>query len=323
MSFLKWFNPLTFINYVTPTLLGTIASGMGIASGLSSIFGGGSGGSSGSQMGGTIYDPFGGNRATSGQALMNLMQGRPLWGGGGSSAPSTSTAPATTSLSNISSAGFSPTSMYMNKLTGETMTGQQLSGMGLTPSSSGMMIYTPMSGNTNVGVSKPATSTSSSVSYSPSSAYGSMTSDPSYQWRYNTGLDAIQRTLAAQGVGLSGGALSQLQSYGQGMASQEFSNEFSRLAAMAGVGSWSGSNLGQMQANQQQMGWGALAQGLGGLSQSGIFGGGGQGGYMSGESFSGMTPNAGINWGGSTGGMDFSSASSPWNLSGGTLGGLF
>lgn len=320
MSFLKWFNPLTFINYVTPTLLGTIASGMGIASGLSSIFGGGSGGASGSQMGGTIYDPFGGNRAASGQALMNLMQGRPLWGGGSAVSGGTSGSGG----GSLPTSDISPSGLYMNRFSGEMLTGKQLSGMGYTLAADKLHSYTPMAGTPPIGGSKPSTSsTTTSTSYSPSSAYGSLTSDPSYQWRYNTGLDAIQRTLAAQGVGLSGGALSQLQSYGQGMASQEFSNEFSRLAAMAGVGSWSGSNLGQMQANQQQMGWGALAQGLGGLSQSGIFGGGGSGGYMSGESFSGMTPNAGINWGGSTGGMDFSSASSPWNLSGGTLGGLF
>lgn len=110
------------------------------------------------------------------------------------------------------------------------------------------------------------------------SAPTSFTTDPSYQFRYNQGLDAAQRGAAASGMLGSGNRLAELMSYGQGMASQEYGNQFSRLAAMSGVGSWSGSNYGSQQLAQQQGGWNALAQGLGGLSNYGgfssMFGGG-------------------------------------------------
>ena len=54
---------------------------------------------------------------------------------------------------------------------------------------------------------------------------------PSYQWRYNQGLEAVNRTAAAKGMLGSGNRLAELTKYGQGMASQEYEAEFQRQLA--------------------------------------------------------------------------------------------
>lgn len=77
--------------------------------------------------------------------------------------------------------------------------------------------------------------------------------DPSYQWRYDQGLQANERSLGARGLLNSGNAAIELQDYGQKQASteyaaqfgrmlqglssvdQKYNNTYSRLAEMAGV----------------------------------------------------------------------------------------
>lgn len=54
---------------------------------------------------------------------------------------------------------------------------------------------------------------------------------PSYQWRYDQGLEAVNRTAAAKGMLGSGNRLAELTKYGQGMASQEYEAEFQRQLA--------------------------------------------------------------------------------------------
>lgn len=61
-------------------------------------------------------------------------------------------------------------------------------------------------------------------------------SDPTYQFRFGQGEQALSRNMAARGGMLGGAALKQLQRYGQGFASQEFQNQFNRLSALAGLG---------------------------------------------------------------------------------------
>jgi uncharacterized protein YukE len=61
-------------------------------------------------------------------------------------------------------------------------------------------------------------------------------SDPSYQWRFDQGQQAVERSLAARGLLNSGNAAIELQQYGQGAASQEYQAQFYRiLQAMTGV----------------------------------------------------------------------------------------
>ena len=52
--------------------------------------------------------------------------------------------------------------------------------------------------------------------------------DPSYQWRLQQGLAAVNASAAAQGGYFSGATGQALQNYGQGAASQEYQNEFNR-----------------------------------------------------------------------------------------------
>ena len=68
--------------------------------------------------------------------------------------------------------------------------------------------------------------------------------DPSYQFRLGEGMKALERNAAARGGLISGSALKAAQRYGQDYASQEFGNAYNRLAAMAGIGQTSSTNMG-------------------------------------------------------------------------------
>lgn len=71
--------------------------------------------------------------------------------------------------------------------------------------------------------------------------------DPGYQFRMDEGMKGVEASAAARGGALSGGALKDLTQYGQGFASNEYSNaynrfnadrdrRFNRLAGIAGIG---------------------------------------------------------------------------------------
>lgn len=58
----------------------------------------------------------------------------------------------------------------------------------------------------------------------------SIQTDPSYQFNLEQGNQAINRSAAAKGMLGSGNVLAELARYGQGMASQEYRNQFNRLS---------------------------------------------------------------------------------------------
>jgi hypothetical protein len=60
--------------------------------------------------------------------------------------------------------------------------------------------------------------------------------DPSYQWRFNEGQRALDRSAAAGGSLYSGGTLKALANYGQNMASTEFDKDFDRNNQLARYG---------------------------------------------------------------------------------------
>ena len=68
--------------------------------------------------------------------------------------------------------------------------------------------------------------------------------DPSYSFRFQEGLKALDRQAAARGGLISGGALKAAQRYGQEFASNEFGNAYNRLASRAGFGQTATSNMG-------------------------------------------------------------------------------
>lgn len=89
--------------------------------------------------------------------------------------------------------------------------------------------------------------------------------DPGYQFAFDEGQRAIDRSAAARGTLNSGGTLKALARFGQGMADQQYgqwydrqralqTDKFNRLSAIAGTGQTTATNLGtlgQNFANQQ------------------------------------------------------------------------
>lgn len=70
----------------------------------------------------------------------------------------------------------------------------------------------------------------------PTDRFGGFTASPSYQWRLEQGLKAIERRASANGARYSGATLKAMDRYAGGEASQEFDTYANRLAALAGVG---------------------------------------------------------------------------------------
>lgn len=65
--------------------------------------------------------------------------------------------------------------------------------------------------------------------------------DPGYQFRFDQGLQALNRNAASKGFLNSGRMGIELLNYGQGLASQEYQSAFDRLARLSGLDS---ANLG-------------------------------------------------------------------------------
>lgn len=62
------------------------------------------------------------------------------------------------------------------------------------------------------------------------------TASPGYDFRLQEGINARDRSAAARGMLLSGAQQKAIESYGQGLASDEYGAGFNRLAALAGIG---------------------------------------------------------------------------------------
>jgi hypothetical protein len=84
--------------------------------------------------------------------------------------------------------------------------------------------------------------------------------DPSYQFDLNQGNQALQRSAAASGGLMSGGTLKAMGQYTQGMASNEYqqayqnfntnqTNQFNRLASVAGLGQTANGQVAQSGMN--------------------------------------------------------------------------
>lgn len=98
---------------------------------------------------------------------------------------------------------------------------------------------------------------------------GSVTQTPGYQFGMNQGVEALNRNYASTGQGGSGAQQVGLQNFAQGYAGQQYNNQESTLAQLSGATQAPMNVTGQNQlnANQQQAGWGAVSQGVGALGQ--------------------------------------------------------
>ena len=109
----------------------------------------------------------------------------------------------------------------------------------------------------------------------------SVTSTPQYQFQMQQGTQAINQGEAAEGQLNSGNRATALETYGQGLASSSYQQQFQDLAQLSGVGAGSmgaASSVYSDQANQQNAGLGAIASQVGNLASGGLsdfFGGNG------------------------------------------------
>ena len=76
--------------------------------------------------------------------------------------------------------------------------------------------------------------------------------DPGYQFRFEEGQRALDRSASASGGLLSGGLARKAMRYGQGFASNEYTNVYNRIAGIAGMGQVANQHAGNaaMQAGQ-------------------------------------------------------------------------
>jgi len=81
--------------------------------------------------------------------------------------------------------------------------------------------------------------------------------DPGYQFRFDEGMRGLENSAAARGGLLSGGFGRKAIRYGQGFASNEFSNVYNRIMGIAGMGQVANQHAG----NAAQYGGAAMGQG--------------------------------------------------------------
>lgn len=98
-------------------------------------------------------------------------------------------------------------------------------------------------------------------------------SDPSYDWRFKQGQQALERSAAKGGFLGSGNILQELQQYGQGMGSQEYQNQYNRLLPLTGATTGSPGAAGGIQAGLYDWRNNALANLGAGLQQQQQVGG--------------------------------------------------
>jgi hypothetical protein len=92
--------------------------------------------------------------------------------------------------------------------------------------------------------------------------------DPGYQFRFEEGQRALDRGAAARGGLLSGGYGRKAMRYGQGFASNEYTNVYNRIANIAGMGQTANQHAGNA-AMQGGFGMGNAASNIGNASAYG------------------------------------------------------
>lgn len=86
----------------------------------------------------------------------------------------------------------------------------------------------------------------------PGFDYRQLESDPGYQFRRQQGENALSRALASRGMLNSGAAMKELARYSQGLATDEFTNAFNRLSALAGTGQTAARGLASLGSQYMQ-----------------------------------------------------------------------
>lgn len=113
--------------------------------------------------------------------------------------------------------------------------------------------YRPEQSTSPQASGEPATTSPTTTTGAATNPTEWLSRMPGYQFRMNEGTKALNTSWAANGMRESGAAEKALLRYGQDYASNEFNNEWNRLAGLAGVGqavNSSNNQLAQNYANQ-------------------------------------------------------------------------
>lgn len=62
------------------------------------------------------------------------------------------------------------------------------------------------------------------------------TASPGYQWRFGEGQRAVEGSAASKGMLMSGGTLKDLTRFGQGLAADDYNQQFNRVASVSAGG---------------------------------------------------------------------------------------
>lgn len=97
------------------------------------------------------------------------------------------------------------------------------------------------------------------------------TTSPGYQFRFDEGQRAVESSAASRGMLMSGGTLKDLTRFGQGVAADDFNDDFNRQMAIAAGGQQAATSTGQLGANYANSASNTLA-GIGSAKASGYAG---------------------------------------------------
>lgn len=110
--------------------------------------------------------------------------------------------------------------------------------------------YGGANGKTNPGfdyrINLPNTTTAANTSTAPASGFKAT---PGYEFVRSEGQRGLERSAAARGGAFSGNALRALDTFNNGLASQEYNNYYNRLAALSGTGQTASTNTAELGAN--------------------------------------------------------------------------
>jgi hypothetical protein len=100
------------------------------------------------------------------------------------------------------------------------------------------------------------------LSGNPASQTSQLQSLPGYQFTLNQGLQAVQDSAAARGLGSSGAALQGAANYATGLADSTYGNQVNRLLSAAGLGQSAAAQTGNFGATAAaQVGQNTIAAG--------------------------------------------------------------
>jgi hypothetical protein len=102
--------------------------------------------------------------------------------------------------------------------------------------------------------------------------YQGFQATPGYQFQLDQGLNAIDNSAASRGNLFSGASMKAAQTYGQGLANQEYGNFLNRLTGLAGSGQAAAGNAANAGANYAAGAGNALAN-IGNAQAAGAIGG--------------------------------------------------